>query len=82
MGRSWGTHQILQVLADRLRIAEVVVLLNQAVEKAFPRRPPNLLKMQRPDPRQFTVERNTIDVGPYRLGSLGQRIGRDLPPAG
>ena len=43
---AFGRDQILQVFAHRLLVAEIVILLQQAVEQRFLRRAPHLLKRQ------------------------------------
>jgi hypothetical protein len=45
-------NQVLQLLADRLRVAQIMVLLDQAVEQRFPGRAPHLFKTQGRQRRQ------------------------------
>ena len=53
-----GFHQILQVLAHRLLIAQIVILLHQAVEQRLLRRAAHLYKLQRSDARQWPTHRD------------------------
>ena len=64
-------HQILQVLTHRLLIAQIVILLHQAVEQLLFRSAAHLHKLKRSNARQWPAYR-TI-VGDHRLGPLALR---------
>jgi len=78
-GPTLRVYQVLEVLADRLRVAEVVVLLKETVEKRLIRRPPHLAKGQRPQRVQDAAQRRGVDGSRRGSLGLGQRIGRDPP---
>ena len=61
-------YQILQVLAHRLLIAEIVILLHQAVEQRLFRRAPHLHKFKRSETAKRSANRTVI--GDHRLGPL------------
>src|SRR5712692_9108695 len=56
-GTSLGQNQILQVLAHRLLIAQVMMVLDQAVEQRLLRRAANLLKFDEPELTQLAADR-------------------------
>jgi len=76
----FGEDQVLQMLAYRLRVPQVVMLLDQTVEQPFRSRPPDLFKTQRPQGRQGSFDGTLVDFDGGGLGPLGQRIGRRLLP--
>ena len=59
-GSASGLNQILQLFPDRLGVTEVVVMLEQAVEEAFPARAPHQLQLQRLDLGQRGDQRSGI----------------------
>ena len=63
---------------DRLRVAEVVVLREQAIEQCLVRRVPHLAQLERLDLGQGPLQRARIDTDHGGLGALGQRIGRNV----
>ena len=68
------------MLAHRLRVAQIVMLLEQTVEQAFLRRPPDLLPTQRPQGLQRDLDRATVQVDHAGTRPLDQGIGRRLLP--
>src|SRR5579863_1667362 len=60
-GPALRPHQILQVLADRLFVTEIMMLLHQAVEQRFVRRFSDLLQLERPNVSQRTL-RGVISI--------------------
>jgi hypothetical protein len=70
---------ILQVFADRSRVAQVVVLLDQAVKQRFLAGPSHLVQLQRSQSSQAVAQRSTLDLDSDWPGPLNQWIARSGP---
>src|SRR5690606_15676518 len=70
------SHQILEVLADRLPIAEVVVLLDERPHYWLVDRAPHLAELDWPELAKARLERRGIQQ--HRLGSAPLPCARDL----
>ena len=83
-----GPHQVLQVFADRLRVAQIVVLLNQAVEQGLLGCPPDLLEAKGTQiwrSRRSGVRSISSSTGTRRrvsgLGGVRRCVGNSMRPA-
>src|SRR5204862_1228815 len=74
-----GVDQKFQVFPDRLFVAEIVILLEQAVEQLFLRRAPHRAELQRLNLAQLDLQRPRINGNQRGLATVGQRIKRNLP---
>src|SRR6266699_249089 len=74
-----GVDQKFQVFPDRLFVAEIVILLEQAVEQLFLRRAPHRAELQRLNLAQLDLQRPRIHGNHRGLATVGQRITRNLP---
>src|SRR6266567_2861864 len=81
-GSSLRPHQILQVLAHRLLVSEIVMMFDETVEQGFVGCSSDLLKRDRTDISESAVERRGIDQNRLRLVSLHKRIERGLTSRG
>lgn len=66
------------MLPDGLRVAQIVMLLDQAVEQRFLRSATDLLEPQRPQRPQVPVQRRLIDFNRAGGTAPRQRIGIEL----
>ena len=73
-----GKDKILEVLADRLAVPQVVILLDQAVEEFLRCGAPHLADLQGQDPGKGALERMGINGYLGGFVSMGQGIGRVL----
>jgi hypothetical protein len=71
-----GIHDELQVLTDRLRVAQVVVLLEQPVELRLFLRATHLPELERPEIAQARAQRRAVHLYRLRPHASGQRVGR------
>jgi hypothetical protein len=67
------------MFSNRLGVAKIVVLLQQAIEQRLFRHAPYLVKLQRLDFAQLDPQRPRIHANHSGLAALGQRITRNLP---
>jgi hypothetical protein len=74
-----GRDEVFQMLANRLRVAQIVVLLDQAVEEPFARRPPYLLNVQRFNFPQPGAQRLALDLDRAGFAATSERIGWSHP---
>jgi hypothetical protein len=73
-----GKDQILQVLAHRLAIAQIVILLDQAVAKLLKDRTPYLADLKGSNRRKGTLDRVRVNEHGSGFLSVDQRIERIL----
>src|ERR1700687_3360106 len=73
-GPSLSPDQILQMLADRLAVAQIVVLRQQAVEQRLVRGAPYPADVQSAELRQAHLQRLRLDAQNVRRLALRQRI--------
>src|ERR1017187_3542371 len=77
-GSSLRPHQILQVLAHRLLVSEIVMMFDETVEQGFVGCSSDLFQCDRTDVSESAVERRGVDRNRLRLVSLHKRIERGL----
>ena len=70
--------QILEVLAHRLAVAQIMVLLDQAVEEFLKACAPHLADLEWQNPAKRHLERMLLNPHLGGALSLGQGIGRVL----
>ena len=71
-----GDDEVFQVLADRLLIAQIVILREQAVEERLVGRPADLMEDQRAERAERLVDRRRVDEHRRRAPARSPRLTR------
>src|SRR5579863_851452 len=81
-GTALCPHQVLQMLAHRLFVSEIVMVFDETVEQGFVGCSSDLLKRDRTDVSESADQRRGVDQNRLRLASLHKRIDRGLTSRG